>query len=391
MVWGLFCVSLLYGQVSVEFTQPKENTIFYEDQCPHFKIEVSNTFPVFPSWEDDNYYFWYTEERGDPYPYPWYDPSGSERGGRPHHGVDIAFDLFPNIIDKHIIAGMCGKVTFLGYDPNGWGYYVLIYYPQINKTFMYAHLDEDRPSLNSYITTNEIISCGGQSGNLYPANPHVHIEVYDGERAYPGSPREDPLPLLYENNLNSLALTIWDASECVYSESYDISNHSFINIATHAAQPFIQERTVCEFPAPDECDEKEFTAEAWVYGDETVPCNQWQQYYADSQAWAANPTLPKPERPQPETEKLAEDILPFIKADLYLRGVLLHSNIACDMSYALGCNYEETIPPCDCARSIVNRFYFGNQYMGVKSIRLWTAFPQTYSANGAIYGTPGIC
>ena len=252
---------------------------------------------------------------------------------------------------------------------------------------------------DSIICTGNQIAVGGLSGRIEPDstipdyNYHLHLETFNDEiDNWPGTPgsRENPVSTLFDNNLDSVTVGIYDQENNLIKHELNttISTHNFVpNPSSCEPDSFLDSANVkysVEGLTADLflCKDYRIEAKAWGTND-TLDCEQCKRFF-----WEREDTTTYPSG---SSTLEGSDETTFEVCDCNLRGVLLNSTVSCDMSYALGCNYEETIPPCDCARSIVNRFYFGQQYMGVKSIRLWTAFPQTYSANGAIYGTPGIC
>ena len=392
-----FLLSALFARAYVDLQVDPQRG--YSSDWFSFEYSIIKQFNLFGNNDSGRYYIWTDDDHervSNPY-FGWCRNGTSVR----HDGVDISFAPYPDTAwTRPIFAHYAGVVTDIQYNRGRYGNIVMIFYPEIGKTFMYAHLNNITVSVGDWVGPGNTIAYGGTSGrdleeNDYFAqdNPHVHIEVYDDSITYDDrddSNRENPFSTLFGGTLDSAVL------EITCPGSY--GNYP-INISSHNFQPsvdscgltldsLIDTTRVQIFSETMECEY--CVADISVWGNIPIPKGDWILYYFTLGLNRAL-GLPDPSRPQPEVGIEGENSASFQVCNRYLRGVLLSSNIACDMSYALGCNYEETIPPCDCARSIVNRFYFGKQYMGVKSIRLWTAFPQTYSANGAIYGTPGIC
>ncbi len=251
-----------------------------------FEIKVEYHMALFGD-DDHSFNFWYTPERGDPYPYPYFDPDGLHRiypdgNPRPHHGVDVAFGEFPNVnSNRSLVSRGLGIVKYAG-QINGYGNMVLIYYPDINKTFLYAHLASFSDKLN-----DGLVECGesigiGDADEAYPENPHVHIEVLEGEVAinelnavHNGMPYvdyHDPLPYLYgkgEDEVTYGGFLDELTFELKYvpwgfitgSESWNLTEWSFFNEVKDTSNPYI---THYYYPnSPQIFGEYQAEAKAW--------------------------------------------------------------------------------------------------------------------------------
>ncbi len=90
---------------------------------------------------------------------------------RPHKGQDFPVPEGNNI---HALAG--GKVSNIGYDKGGWGYYVDIKHSD-GYTTRYAHLQKGgiKVKNGAKITDGEVIALSGMTGGA--TGPHLHLEV----------------------------------------------------------------------------------------------------------------------------------------------------------------------------------------------------------------------
>ena len=71
-----------------------------------------------------------------------------------------------------------GTVTFVGKDSYG-AKIVKIYYPKIDKTFIYGHLDKIYVKNNQKVNTNTKIGLTGKTGNA--TGIHLHLSIYDNK------------------------------------------------------------------------------------------------------------------------------------------------------------------------------------------------------------------
>ena len=69
-----------------------------------------------------------------------------------------------------------GKVTYVGKDSYG-ANVIKIYYPRINKTFTYAHLDKVYVHKNQLVNQDTEIGTTGMSGKA--TGIHLHLAIYD--------------------------------------------------------------------------------------------------------------------------------------------------------------------------------------------------------------------
>ena len=72
-----------------------------------------------------------------------------------------------------------GKVTYVGKDDYG-ANIVKIYYPRINKTFLYAHLDKVYVKKGQEVNKDTVIGLTGKTG--YATGIHLHLQIYDNKK-----------------------------------------------------------------------------------------------------------------------------------------------------------------------------------------------------------------
>ena len=91
-----------------------------------------------------------------------------------HGGVDLKAARGSSV---HAIAN--GKVKKIGWDPNGYGRYIIIEHDQKYES-LYAHLEKDgvRVKVKQDIKENDIIATSGNTGGS--TGPHLHIEIGKG-------------------------------------------------------------------------------------------------------------------------------------------------------------------------------------------------------------------
>ena len=87
-----------------------------------------------------------------------------------------ATDYGTNRLKINIYPIEDGKVLNVYKDSYG-ANVVKIYYPRINKTFAYAHLDKVYVNKNQEVNNNTIIGTTGMTGNA--TGIHLHLAIYD--------------------------------------------------------------------------------------------------------------------------------------------------------------------------------------------------------------------
>ena len=99
------------------------------------------------------------------------------KDGKIHKGVD----LISTSKDRNVKAIKKGVVAYSGYDPTGFGNYVVILHSDGYKSF-YCHLEKYTVSKNDKVEEGQIIGIEGTSGNS--TGVHLHLEL----RKYPYGP-----------------------------------------------------------------------------------------------------------------------------------------------------------------------------------------------------------
>ena len=176
----------------------KEGDVVYKI-APQFMFGDSTLLTHHPA--DSLYHFIWTDERVNPYgtmfdslkedvhipmagfvlPAPGYvtSPYGWRRY-RMHKGTDIKVQ-----IGDSIRAAWSGQVRIVGWDPRGYGYYVVIRHDNGLET-IYGHLS--RPLVDEYekVPAGFVIGLGGNTGRS--TGSHLHWEIrYLGEAMNPAS------------------------------------------------------------------------------------------------------------------------------------------------------------------------------------------------------------
>ena len=176
----------------------KEGEVVYK-LAPQFMFGDSTLFTQHPA--DSVYRHIWTDERVNPYgtlfdslkedvhipmdgfclPAPGYvtSPYGWRRY-RMHKGTDIKVQ-----IGDSIRAAWGGQVRIVGWDPSGYGYYVVLRHDNGLET-IYGHLS--RPLVDEYekIPAGFVIGLGGNTGRS--TGSHLHLEIrYLGEAMNPAN------------------------------------------------------------------------------------------------------------------------------------------------------------------------------------------------------------
>ena len=126
------------------------------------------------------------------------------RGDRFHNGIDIAEAKGHNIYATH-----SGTVAKTGFDPSGYGYYIILNDLSGFST-LYAHLDHIRVNTGDTVKYGEVIGFCGSTG--HSTGPHLHFEIrtqiYKEEGYWDKEPNNkrinavDPLPYLEKPKYN---------------------------------------------------------------------------------------------------------------------------------------------------------------------------------------------
>ncbi|AOJ01781.1 peptidase [Burkholderia mayonis] len=123
-----------------------------------------------------------------------------------HTGVDLAAPT-----GTRVGAAAAGVVSFVGYDPGGYGKYVVIDHPDRTSTY-YAHLSAFAPGLEAGMTVAQGQRIGTVGSTGAATGPHLHFEVRVDDQPV------DPLVAL-ANAQNTLSAMQLDAFRRVASEA----------------------------------------------------------------------------------------------------------------------------------------------------------------------------
>ena len=176
----------------------KEGDVVYK-LAPQFMLGDTTLLTHHPA--DSAYHFVWTNERVNPYgnlfdslkedvhipmagfvlPAPGYvtSPFGWRRY-RMHKGTDIKVQ-----VGDSIRSAWSGQVRIVGWDPRGYGYYVVVRHDNGLET-IYGHLS--RPLVDEYekVFAGDVIGLGGNTGRS--TGSHLHLEIrYLGEAMNPAS------------------------------------------------------------------------------------------------------------------------------------------------------------------------------------------------------------
>lgn len=174
----------------------KEGDVVYKI-APQFMLGDTTLLHHHPA--DTLYHFIWTDERVNPYgtmfdslkddvhipmagfrlPAPGYVTSSfGWRRYRMHKGTDIKVQ-----VGDSIRSAWNGQVRIVGWDPRGYGYYVVVRHDNGLET-IYGHLS--RPLVDEYekVLAGEVIGLGGNTGRS--TGSHLHLEIrYLGEAMDP--------------------------------------------------------------------------------------------------------------------------------------------------------------------------------------------------------------
>jgi Peptidase family M23 len=128
-----------------------------------------------------------------------------------HNGVDIAYTGN----DSTLIMPCSGQVTFVGYDPQGYGNYVKIWNKQDNVSIIFAHFSKVLVSKGQELNQGDEVGIEGSTG--FSTGSHCHFQINpvnsNYEKLYPNNGvygAVDPIPYLEkwqkqikENNMSN--------------------------------------------------------------------------------------------------------------------------------------------------------------------------------------------
>ncbi len=95
--------------------------------------------------------------------------------GRLHHGIDLHLN-----VGDTVRAALSGTVERIGYDPHGYGNYLILTHPDGLST-LYGHLSYALAGQGQEVYAGAPIAIGGNTGNS--TGPHLHFEVRRGDMA----------------------------------------------------------------------------------------------------------------------------------------------------------------------------------------------------------------
>ena len=91
------------------------------------------------------------------------------RGRRFHTGLD-----YPAAMGTRVRAAAAGRVTTVGFDPGGYGTYVVVKHAHRNYTW-YAHLSRVAVGVGAFVAAGSRIGRVGATGDA--TGPHLHFEL----------------------------------------------------------------------------------------------------------------------------------------------------------------------------------------------------------------------
>ena len=96
-------------------------------------------------------------------------PKGFTYAAGKHSGIDLV-----GVNSKQIHAIADGTVIRSGYDPSGWGNYVVITQTD-GYSCIYAHLSKRNVAVNEKVEAGQAIGVEGNTGNV--TGSHLHLEL----------------------------------------------------------------------------------------------------------------------------------------------------------------------------------------------------------------------
>lgn len=106
------------------------------------------------------------------YTYGDYNPKLNPTSDGKHHGLDMV-----GLDSKDVYSTCKGKVTFAGWNSQGYGNLVMIKEHNSNRVHYYAHLKNVNVSYGQEVTYTTKIGVMGATGNV--TGPHTHYEIRD--------------------------------------------------------------------------------------------------------------------------------------------------------------------------------------------------------------------
>lgn len=96
-------------------------------------------------------------------------PKGFTYAAGKHSGIDLV-----GVNSKNIRAIADGTVIRSGYDPSGWGNYVVVTQSD-GYSCIYAHLNKRNMAVNEQVKAGQILGVEGNTGNV--TGSHLHLEL----------------------------------------------------------------------------------------------------------------------------------------------------------------------------------------------------------------------
>ena len=96
-------------------------------------------------------------------------PKGFTYAAGKHSGIDLV-----GVNSKNIRAIADGTVIRSGYDPSGWGNYVVVTQSD-GYSCIYAHLNKRSVAANEKVKAGQILGVEGNTGNV--TGSHLHLEL----------------------------------------------------------------------------------------------------------------------------------------------------------------------------------------------------------------------
>ena len=108
------------------------------------------------------------------WPLPGYTVSSpfGMRYGKMHKGIDISGNY--TVVNKPILAADSGRVITVGWDPYGYGNYVMVDHGSPYVT-LYAHMSRTNVSVGQNVQQGDTLGFVGNTGNSQGA--HLHFEI----------------------------------------------------------------------------------------------------------------------------------------------------------------------------------------------------------------------
>jgi murein DD-endopeptidase MepM/ murein hydrolase activator NlpD len=115
---------------------------------------------------------------------------GAPRAGHIHQGQDI-----PAAEGTPLVAPHAGRITWVAYQADAAGYYVVLASDDEPYNYVFMHLQKGSTlvSAGEHVTMGQRIGAVGATGDA--EGPHLHFEIWDGPW-YNGGHPIDPLPFL---------------------------------------------------------------------------------------------------------------------------------------------------------------------------------------------------